>query len=159
LITGNIYFGGKNLENSQPLDNLNINIDNLVSDVLQNTQDIETNRSDIENLETDLLLNTADISSNLVKINTNTSNITTNTNNIASNLVKINTNTSNITTNTNNIASNLVMASTCWFSSWDVVRVVDILIITSFFKFFLYRYMLYHTKTTIFYHQLIYIVR
>jgi hypothetical protein len=50
-LTGNIYFGRQNLENSQPLDNLNIDIvDNLLSDILQNTQDIETsNRSDIEN--------------------------------------------------------------------------------------------------------------
>jgi hypothetical protein len=104
-LTGNTFFFGQNLENSHPLDNLNINIDNLLSDILQNTQDIETNRSNIENLENDILLNTADIASNLVKINSNTGLINTNTNNIASNLVKINT-------NTNNIASNLVKINT-----------------------------------------------
>jgi hypothetical protein len=27
-LTGNIYFGGQNLENTHPLDNLNIDIDN-----------------------------------------------------------------------------------------------------------------------------------
>jgi hypothetical protein len=100
-LTGNIYFGGQNLENSHPLDNLNIDIDNLLSDILQNTQDIETNRTDIDNLQTDVLLNTADIE-------INTTDITTNTSNIASNLVKINSNTGLINTNINNISSNLV---------------------------------------------------
>jgi hypothetical protein len=76
-LTGNIYYGGQNLENTHPLDTLTVDIDNLTIDILQNSQDIETNTTNIE--------------TNTTNISTNTTNISTNTNNIATNISSIRT--------------------------------------------------------------------
>jgi hypothetical protein len=44
-LTDNVYFGvGQNLENSHPLEQIEIDISNLESDITQNTVNITTNQ-------------------------------------------------------------------------------------------------------------------
>jgi hypothetical protein len=90
---GNVYFGGQNLENTQPLNNLNLNIESLKSDIIQNTTDIDTNTTAITS-------NTTAIETNTTDITTNANNITTNANNITSNTTSINAHTTLINANT-----------------------------------------------------------
>jgi hypothetical protein len=81
-LTGKIYFGGQNLENTHPLEQIEIDITNLQSDIIENTNNITQNTDDI-------LINKNNIA-------TNTNNITTNTNNINAHPTLINANTTSL---------------------------------------------------------------
>jgi hypothetical protein len=69
-LTGNTYYASQNLENTHPLSDITINIDNLQNDIIQNTNDISQNTTDITTNTTAIETNTTDITSNTTSINT-----------------------------------------------------------------------------------------
>jgi hypothetical protein len=97
-LTGNVYFGGQNLENTHPLEQFENDLSDLQSDITQNTVNIAENAIKIDQ--------------NTNNITTNTANILTNKNNITTNTAGILTNKNNITTNTNNINAHTTLINT-----------------------------------------------
>jgi hypothetical protein len=78
-LTGNVYFGGQNLENTHPLEQIEIDMTNLQNDITENSANIE--------------LNTILINQNTTDILTNKNNITSHTSTLASHTTSINANT------------------------------------------------------------------
>jgi hypothetical protein len=103
-LTGNIYFGGQNLENTHPLEQIELDISNLQSDITQNTINITQNTDDI-------LINKNNIATNTANILINKNNITTNTSTLASHTTSINTLNTQCTDITYDLASDTTTIS------------------------------------------------
>jgi hypothetical protein len=117
-LTGNTFYGGQNLENTEPLDSINTNIENLQTDITQNTidiaqnvTDISTNTSAIAQNVTDISTNTSAIAQNVTDISTNATDIATNTTDIATNATALTDITYDLTTDTTDIANRLTIQS------------------------------------------------
>jgi hypothetical protein len=60
-LTGNIYYGGQNLENTNPLNEIDYDITSIKADIIQNTNDIELNILAIDEASILILQNETDI--------------------------------------------------------------------------------------------------